>query len=324
MPEVVIDEKYDGNDVTKWLQDREPGTTAKLFPGKHYSIPDPVLISYKAGLTLLGNSSIIHRADARWDAEDPRTMAHLRFVQCSGLVVRGVIVLGPHPNGGLAEDAYVEDLEAQHGIDLIECSWFHIEGNIFADVYGDIIYVGGRSNRPSQIFRINNNWGARTGRQGIAVCNAAHGVVEDNQLWEIRRSMFDTEPIDKTWVVEDVTFRRNITGSCRGYWFAALGEGPIRKLSILENISGSDLELTMNNRASREPQPRSDVKVLRNRCTKPNYGTPSLKVQGYYDVDRVQVRDNFQHCQARVTDFARFFGCTDVDYGDNKIRTLPS
>lgn len=323
MVELVIPEKYDGDDVAKWVNDREPDTIAKLYPGKHYTINNIFTVTEKQSLTLLGNGSVIHREDEGWNSPNPRTNTLLRFVRCLGLNVQGIVGIGPHPNGGLSESAYVEALEAQHGMEFLECAWFSATGNILCDVYGDIIYIGGRANKPSMIFNIANNWGARTGRQGIAVCNAKHGKVQKNRLWDIRRSMFDAEPIDKTWIVEDVSFLSNVLGAYRGYFFAALGEGSIYDLYVNDNLSQDYLTVEVNNRGSDEPQPRGDIYFQRNRSQRPNFSSPSGKVMVFRDVDGVTVKDNFQHSLARVIDFARFDNCKEIDYANNLMRVLP-
>ena len=92
---------------------------------------------------------------------------------------------------------------------------------------------------------ISRNHMTTDGRQGIAVTNAAHVVIDSNVMDDMRRSVFDLEVNLDSGAIDDVRIVNNTTGNSGLLWLANAGNSTHVSNVVVENntMTGTSLSL---------------------------------------------------------------------------------
>ena len=248
---------------------RSDATASQLAPGT-YDVPSEIDATGKTDVGAALNafidsvpdgSTIVFPADARYRSEteiafrgrarlvvqgngarlfatqrQPAERSLIRVVNSRNLVFRDLVVDGPHPNGGLSDDAYRPMFEFQHGFRLEAVRDVQLDRVTVTDVYGDFVYIGqDKDRRPSERVWIHDSTFARNGRQGIAITDANSVIIERNRFTEVRRAILDLEPNAKGWSVRDIHVLDNTIGTGRLLFVASHGAGPVDDIVIEGN-----------------------------------------------------------------------------------------
>jgi hypothetical protein len=259
-------------------------------PSSRYRIEGTLNIRRKNGIVVDGNGSLFFATEPTTS----RIRMHWNFENISGLLVEDMVIRGAHPNGGTDDDAYVEALEAQHGINIAGGDDIEIRNTTITDVYGDFVYVG-RSARPvfgtpTDVW-IHHNTFRRNGRQGIAVTHGSKVVIEHNDIADTRRATIDLEPNGAGGRVRDIWIRDNTIGRGRLLFVAGHGGGDVSNIYIQRNVLnrkviGIDMVAPLGTR-------RSNVVVSEN-TSDMAAGNPREVVTRFVRYDHVKVIDNVQ------------------------------
>ncbi|MCU1351752.1 MAG: hypothetical protein JWM05_961 [Acidimicrobiales bacterium] len=208
------------------------GAVAQLARGATYRVEGTLKLRGRRDLTLDGNGATI---TATGPQSVPRS--HIWLEGGTNLAVRNLTIHGANPAGGTADAAYVGAQEHIHGIQIAGVQGAEVDHVTITDVYGDFVYVGRAEDRsPSADVWIHDSTFARNGRQGIAVTDARHVVIERNRLDDMRRSTIDLEPNTRSSAVQDVHVLDNQVGRGRLRFIAAHGGGPVDDVVIARNV----------------------------------------------------------------------------------------
>jgi hypothetical protein len=288
-------------DVTAELQsflDSVPHHATVSFPaGAKYRIEGMLFMSARNDIQVDGNGALFFATQVSNGTEDPRTRGQFKFQDMSNLLIEDLVIRGAHPSGGIADSAYVSELEAQHGIKIYGGERIEIRNTRITDVYGDFIYVGRSPHpifgKPSDVW-IHDNYFRRNGRQGIAVTHAFNVVIERNDIAHTRRATFDLEPASTTGNVRNVWIRANKVGPGRLMFVAGHGEGWVGDVYIQDNVlTGRSMGIDMVYDA---PVRRQNIVVTGNTSDtmSGNGRGTTIRFVGY---DHIDVRNNRQPMQ---------------------------
>ena len=275
-------------DVTDALQDflaQVPnGSTIEFPQGGQYRVDGSLGINGKHDLTVDGNGSTVF-ATTRGE----RNRTQWNVVESTRIVFRDLVVKGANPNGGLADDAYQAELEAQHGFNIIGSVGVELDDVTVTDVYGDFVYIGQREGTNfSRKIWVHDSTFARNGRQGIAVTAGREIVLERNTIGDTRRATFDLEPNNTQGGAEDVFILDNTVGQGRLRFVASHGRGSVDAVTISGNrLDGIALTVDV---VSPGEQRRTGWWVGDNISTKNADRSPIA----FTRVDEVVVRNNVQ------------------------------
>jgi hypothetical protein len=204
-------------------------------------------------------------------------------------VFRNLIVRGANPQGGLGDESYQEDLEAQHAFNLLAVDGVELDRVVVSDVYGDFVYIG--ANRDvtwSQNVWVHDSSFARNGRQGIAVTAGRNVVIERNSIQLTRRSTFDLEPNTERGGAENIHFLDNVVGQGRLLFLASHGVGPVNDIVIARNqLAGHVLNMDV---IPPEGTRGARFWIIGNTSTMASHRTP---IRFWY-IDGIVLRDNRQ------------------------------
>jgi hypothetical protein len=209
-----------------------PDGSAIVFPaGARYRAEAEIAFRGRARLVIEGNGARIFATQRQ-----PAERSQIRVVNSRNVVFRELIIDGPHPNGGLADDAYRPMFEFQHGFRLEAVRDVQLDRVTVTDVYGDFVYIGQDKDRhPSERVWIHDSTFARNGRQGIAITDASSVIIERNRFAEVRRAIFDLEPNARRWSVRDIHILDNTIGTGRLLFVASHGAGPVDDVVVEGN-----------------------------------------------------------------------------------------
>jgi hypothetical protein len=152
-----------------------------------------------------------------------RNRSELHVMGGSGITVRNLIVRGANPHAGATADAYVADLEAQHGFQVNGATGVLLDHVQAYDTYGDFVYIGPGKREPSRNVTVANSTFDRSGRQGISVTWATNVLIEANTIDDVARSVFDLEANTRKAQIRDVRIVGNVTGAGTNFWLANKG-----------------------------------------------------------------------------------------------------
>ncbi len=261
------------------------------------------------GATFFATQPTTNRKRSQWIVSD-----------ISGLVFTNMTIRGAHRNGGTSNGAYVEALEAQHGLEIRGGDSIEVANLRISDVYGDFIYIAGSlppaHASPENIY-IHDSVFRRNGRQGVAVVQADNVVIANNDIADTRRATFDLEPNGANSWVRGVFIVNNRVGSGRLKFVAGHGLGDVSNIYIVGNeLRGKHLSIDM---AAPEGVRRSNVVVTANRTTTAA-GTPFETVMRFINYDGVTVTDNVQPMnKGRDMSIAGVRNSCDVDVHGNDV-----
>jgi hypothetical protein len=223
-----------------------------------------------------------------------RNRSQWSFDDDSNLEVSNMTIHGANPHAGQADDAYVQDLEAQHGIQVDGGEHVDIHNVHITDTYGDFIYVG-RS--PGPVFghpediHIHDNMLERNGRMGVTVSDGTRVVIDNNTINDTRRSTIDLEPYAHSGVIRDIWIVENHVGPGRLNFVAGEGAGDVSNIVVASNIlhaHGLGIDLI-----GPEGETRYDVTVVGN-VSDTQVASTRESVMRFINYENVSVRDNVQ------------------------------
>lgn len=293
-------------DVTNALNDvlarLAPGTTLRFPAGARYRVEGSLVLPQRERVTIEGNGATLFATTvgpARPNAHAPsvlkphwpRKRVHLFVNGGSDITIRGLTIVGANPRAGMADEAYVEDLEAQHGIELVGVRRALVDRVRVSDTYGDLIAVTGGSDSVT----IRGSLLERSGRQGITVNHGYNVLIESNAMKDIRRSAFDLEPPGTKTEVRNVRIRNNLIGEIRLTFVASLGRGPVNDVYVEGNVL-VDQPINVTVRAP-EGTRRRNFQITGNRSDDP-VGSP-VALMRFQRVDDIVVRGNVQPFDSR-------------------------
>ncbi len=207
-----------------------PGTTV-MFPSRgRYRVEGVLFLLDRHDLTIEGNGSTVFALTdgsggapprAGYRSAWPRRREHWHIRKSTNVTLRDLTVQGANPNAGATPAAYVPALEGQAGVAISRSSNIVLDSMRIQDTYGDFVWITGASSNVT----IRRGTFLRSGRQGIAIVNAHDVVVEDNDIRDVARSVFDLEPIGRARA-EHVRLQANRVGSYTNFLLAAVGGGP--------------------------------------------------------------------------------------------------
>jgi hypothetical protein len=210
--------------LTKWITSVPDNSTLRLGERACYRVDGSFTIANREALLVDGNGATIKAT-----TKGSRVRYHVGIADSENIIIRDLIVRGANPRAGATRAAYDPELEAQHGFSLGGVRHVLLDNVQAYDVYGDFVYVsGGRGPnraRPSDNVAVVRSRFARSGRQGIAVTNGRNVTVENNDISDVARSLFDLEPNVERNTVRAVRIEGNTTGAAVNFWIAAKGAG---------------------------------------------------------------------------------------------------
>ncbi len=206
------------------------GTLVTFASDGRYRVDGTVLLKNRRNVTIDGNgatffaptdgSTFVPKRGAGKNSW-PRLRAHWRIRGGGGITLRDLTIEGPNAKGGATAAAYVAALEGQAGIAIQRTSDVLVDAVTVRNTYGDAVYItGGSAN-----VTVRTSTLERTGRQGVAIVNASNVVVENNEIRDIARSVFDLEPAGRARAA-GIHLRENTIGDYVNFLLAAGGGGP--------------------------------------------------------------------------------------------------
>jgi hypothetical protein len=222
-------------DVTAELQaliDRTPdGGVVGLQAGGAYQVEGTLVLEERHRLRIEGNGARIFATTV-----GDGSRSHLRIVGGSDLVVRNLEIRGANPYAGTAGNAYVPDLEAQHGIRVEGATDVELDRVRVSDVHGDFVYLGRHleDDRWTERVWIHDSTFARSGRQGLTVTGGRDVVIEHNTITDVRMATIDLEP-HPSFGAENIHIIDNEFGPVRLISLAATGGGRADTVVVARN-----------------------------------------------------------------------------------------
>jgi hypothetical protein len=211
------------NDWLNTLPDGDPEnwTKARMQEAARYRIDGSVSPQRKVCLSLDGNRAMF---DGRKNADGQSR--HWQPLLCRGLKLANFVVKGANPKAGARADAFVVEMQWQHGIGIRACTDVLIDQVQVYDVYGDFVAI-----QPEHVNRVPTPPGdvtvrrchfERNGRMGVAITGGTKFRIEQSYIGEVRHALLDLEPEWAMFPITDVVFTRNVTGET---WLPWVGNG---------------------------------------------------------------------------------------------------
>jgi hypothetical protein len=237
--------------INAFLASVPNGATAEFRAGATYRIEGTVEVVDRRGLIIDGKGARFIANEREPDAYATRSSAgvlvkypwrtriHWSIEGGSNVVVRNMTIRGANFAGGRSDAAYVEALEAQHGVAVAGAENVLVENVSVSYVFGDFVYIGGRTvNKVTVIPRnvtVRGGTWSNNGRQGIAITDGDGVLVDGIRMTETRRASIDLESNSAASVIRNVTIRNSYFGPGRLLWLAAAGSGGAMENVTLEN-----------------------------------------------------------------------------------------
>lgn len=286
-------------DLAAFVQQVPDGSTITFPPNAHYRIESGFVISGRNDLVIDGNGAEFFATTDGSGATPmgptgvtwlwPRHRDQILVYKSTNVTLRNLAVRGANPNAGLSDSAYVEQFEAQAGVEFFGTVNSRLESCRISDTYGDFVYIG----QGSQNTSVSNCTMTRSGRQGISVVDAQGVFVHHNDLSLVRRSMFTLEPYVRDWSVGNVWIVYNTIGDTRLSIVGAKGEGDVSGVVYAYN---RHIGVPMRIKNTPLYGRRHDWYVIGNTSDR-TYGSPHGSVW-MFRTDRVLVVGNYQPLQS--------------------------
>ncbi len=236
-PEIASDCSADVTQaLLAWIASVPDHSTLLFRQGGCYRVDGSLRIEDRAGLVFEGNGATF-KALAE---SDPRRR-HILVVGGRDLIFRDVAVVGNHPHGGTAAEAYQAERAFQHAFALQGVQGARLERVRASDVWGDFVYIGpdlrGGGIVWSRNVTVEGSTFERNGRQGIAIVAGEDILISGNRIDQVRRATFNMEPTGADWGARRIRIVNNITGRGRLLWFSSGGQGSnVSEVSITGNV----------------------------------------------------------------------------------------
>ncbi|NMM48041.1 right-handed parallel beta-helix repeat-containing protein [Marinigracilibium pacificum] len=283
------------NKISSYAQDSElqnfinglENGSEYTFEKQTFSTEDPLIIEGKSDLILDFSGSTIFSTtkgskvtpikskENSW----PRNRSHVIISNSKNIKIINLNIDGPHQNGGTSEEAYIKQLEAQHGIEINNSKSISIINAKITEIYGDGIYIG---NNSSNIL-IEKCEISKNGRQGIAVTNGQDIIIKNNIFDQIRRAHIDLECNQPTDIINNIIIENNTFGNKRLKWIAAgSSKGKVSNVTVKDNTLNCPADIYLGNKKNKTPQgPYSFI----NNTTTRRYGNPLGIIWQLFNVD---------------------------------------
>lgn len=251
-----------------------PDGSTIVFPRYgSYRVEGTLLLTDRNGLTFEGNRSKIF-ATTRGDG----ARRHIEVVRGSNLVFRNLSVDGANPNAGVAKEAYVPELEHQHGFSFRGTVGAVLDRVTVSDVYGDFFYLGYDvfgTKAWTRDVTVRRSTFQRNGRQGTTITGADDVTIEGNRFFDVTMNVVDLEPNDKKGGATNIRVNRNTARNWGAFFLAVGGQGAIRDVSVTENmLYGRFLGVLVKPARADLSTPRSNLVVASNSSDTPAKRTP--------------------------------------------------
>lgn len=148
------------------------------------------------------------------------------LIDCAGIQVFDLALVGPRPNGA----GYETQREGQHGFTIRGCDGTFLQNVTTWGMWGDGYYVADW-NGPSVNTVICQAAAWQSSRHGFCSVNSRHTLVKDFRLDAIRRTGINLEVHPKQ-LVSDITFANCNLGWHGGLTLTATGEGDVENLTV--------------------------------------------------------------------------------------------
>jgi hypothetical protein len=296
--QVPADCSVDVTDVlNQWMQAVPDGSTLQ-FNGGCFRLDQTLVLTDRNDLDIDGQGATFVTDDPTGDGSplsnpsaEARTRAHWRFTRGNDLKLHDLAIQGANQNAGVDDDAYVEALEAQHGIDIAGTQNIEVYSIVITKVYGDFIYFGPSGSTPSS-GHVHDSLLSSNGRQGISVTGGRDVTIDHNFVGYTRRATFDLEPNSPDPGVDGVSITNNTIGPGRLMFVAAAGDGPVNDVVVNDNqLQGRTLTMVIDSAGSA----RRKNWVIERNTSDTSHGAPaSSAAMAYHDIDALQVIGNVQ------------------------------
>lgn len=286
--------------IVAFIRSVPDGNTVTFPRGAKYRIESTVTIGARHNLVVDGTgaqffattdgtaATPIGPAAVTW--RWPRHRDQFAVYAGTNVTLRNLTVRGANPRAGLNDDAYVEALEAQSGIDVFDSVNTRIENCTISDTYGDFVYIG----RGATGTVVTGCTMTRSGRQGITVSDAQNVMISRNNISYVRRTAIDLEPYVPEWAIHNVWITDNTFTMIRLLVVGAKGEGDVNEIVIANNkMVGEGIGVANNPLNSR----RRDWFVIGNSSDRV-FGSPHGAIW-VARTDHVVVTGNYQQLQAK-------------------------
>lgn len=269
----------------------------------------------KRGLTINGNESTFFST-----TRGTRNRSNVFLKDSADVIINRLHTVGANPHAGLADDAFVVELEAQHGFEFMNSRRVRLADCASQDTYGDFIYVAGQS--VDLLFE--RFFGTRSGRSGTALVNGDKIVYDECVMTDCRRSTFDFEPVLAHQIITNVDIKNGVFGPHRLNWMAAHGNGSAKVGHIHVSdcaVIGGVMNVTVTANVVPSPTvPGNRFDWRFDRCTSDRgYGNPRRAAMLFANTRGVHVHDCDQPMQ-KITPGMHMVAitrCLDVDVAGN-------
>lgn len=165
------------------------------------------------------------------------------------IVLRNFTMIGRNPFAGTGDPAFDGRYEAQAGVNVSGTDNVELDNLTISDIYGDFFYVSSYlahgTNLAANVW-IHDCTLARNGRQAFTLqgCNVVR--INNNDVRNVRRAMFDIEPTGPNEALTSVEIDHNFFGAHRLLFMAASGGVPstvVNGLYIHDNTSTAGFNL---------------------------------------------------------------------------------
>ncbi len=280
-------------DVTAALQgflDGVPdGSTVSFAGSARYRIEGTLRLVNRQNLTLVGNGATFFATTT-----GNRTRSQWQVEAGANIVFRTMVIKGANPNAGVATEAYVSALEAQHAINAGNVRGLEVDRVTATDTYGDFVYLGKQFGGWVDGAYIHDSRFERNGRQGVSITGARNVRITHNYIGNTRRATFDIEPNGATWGADNVLIADNEIGPGRLLFVASAGSGPISNITVTRNVLHRPLTATV---AASDGTRRQNY-VFTDNVSDANWGRAGGSALTFKKVDGITVTGNVQKLQA--------------------------
>ncbi len=301
-------------EMQEFIKDWTDGKTIVFPQNARYRIEGTLLVIGRSNMTIEGNGATFF-ATTTGDYD----RSQLLFRLGRNILVRNLNVKGANPNAGMADEAYVGALEAQHGFELEGVRDFVLDHVRVTDTYGDFVYIVRdlKTMTWSENVTIRDSHFERNGRQGITITSGRNVFIEHNYIGNTRRATIDLEPNGHGEGAQNIWVRGNRVGPGR-LNFVSSGPAPgvTRDIYVVNN----QLEGRILNVFVKPPEGvrRSNIVVVNNTADKLVYGSEPLR---FVDVDGLVIVGNTQPVRDEPI---LLIGTTQETIADNNFELDPA
>jgi hypothetical protein len=241
-----------------WIDSTPDNSVLRFGTNACYEIEGVLYVKARHKLTFVGNGAHflaktngadqpqpVGATDPRW----PRRRAQWWFVASSDISISNMTLTGSNPYSGRADAQYDRQFEVQSGFVIAASTNVTVADNTIEKVWGDFVTVEDRSSNVT----IRGNRMTTNGRQGVAVTNADHVVIDGNTMDDMRRSVFDLEVNLDSGSIDDVRIINNTTGNSTNLFVANAGNSTRVSNIVIQNNTMTGTSLAVLYSKTKDP-----------------------------------------------------------------------